>query len=740
MVYIIDDKKSRQTDYGWDAARIESYNNILIPIYDKDDLERAMLEGMFLPNNVVLFHESFCDTTDADKHDVIDRFKEQVLDNSGFLYIAYFSGSKCSRLVEGNICMLPPDILYGNLEVFLRKVSNKEFDFQYLAFGEKYNIELGLRDKLQTVVDNGNKGQELSTNKDTLFAITSDEFSIEPPFLNVDIESNWDLCENAFTDDELDRIVSECFNAQGHDVIYIPLCFGETLSDYQGLRLALHIRLTAGTNQFKPIFIYGESSYEELCHEEFFDVLKMTGIHLIHCDYDSLVASTQLELHSSSSDDLQEDLKHITINIPSNIYDNHSVANKWSIYRWKEMLNFGGQSPEIKETAFLHTIYFKFLVAKYGAHQKFNKSNKYPCKIEGISGKKIVYIDDEYDKGWESILSVIFEQSNASLLTYKDFNKNYSQQELIDSIKKFVDSNLDADCYLLDLRLYEADFYSPAELTGHTIAKYIKECNEGNQIVVFTASNKIWNFKEEIFTIGATGYVLKESPIQALKREESKNEYISFANNIKRACSMSYLKDMLIKQKQIEKQNDIAAQLRDVVKLLSIDNGRNNQMLLGAALLAEIVYIEETIKAQGYEIMQTSMPGKSTIRGKEYKSKYELCIPNYKDNIDLTGHWFVKTEKQGKHKTIIDINYSKSQKEAQEGWEDIAKTDVVLVATVLHQKGVSLQYIRNYVTCKYIRNTQIAHGGNRNTKLSCQMVRDLFENIICCNKLNSTNE
>lgn len=739
MVYIIDDKKSRQADYGWDETRIEGYKDILIPIYDKEDLERTMSEDMFQPNNVILFHESFGDSTDADKQYITDRFKDQLLQNNGSLYIAYFSGSKCGRLVEGKNCMLPPDILYGNLEVFLRKALNNIIDFQYLAFGEKYNIELGLREKLQTVVD-GNKGQKLQTNKNILFAVTSDEFSIEPPFMDVNIKSDWDLCENAFTDDELDGIVSECFNAQEYDIIYIPLCFGKTLSDFQGLRLALHIRLTAGPNQFKPLFIYGEPSYKELCHEEFFDVLKMTSIYLIHCDYDSLVGSVQMESCLSTFDDLQEDLKHITINIPSNVYDNHSVANKWSIYRWNQMLDFGAKNPEIKDTSFLHTIYFKFLIAKYGEHQKFNKKNKYPCKIDGISGKKIVYIDDEYDKGWESVLSVIFEQSNASLITYKDFNKRYLKKELVANIKNFVDSNIDADCYLLDLRLHESDFYNHAELTGHTIAKYIKESNEGNQIVVFTASNKMWNFKEEILTIGATGYALKESPLQALKREESKNEYVNFANNIKRACSMSYLKDMLIKQKRLEIQNGIAAQLRDVIKLLSIDNGRNNQMLLGAALLAEIVYIEETIKAQGYEIMQTSMPCKSTKKGKELKSKYELCIPNNKNNINLTGHWFVKTEKQGKHKTIIDIAYSKEEKEAYNEWEDIVKTDVVLVATVLYQKGILFQHIKNYVICKYIRNTQIAHGGNRNTKLSCQMVRDLFENIICCNKLNSANE
>ena len=38
MIYIIDDKKSRQKDYGWDEKRLSSFSQLLMPIWDVEAL------------------------------------------------------------------------------------------------------------------------------------------------------------------------------------------------------------------------------------------------------------------------------------------------------------------------------------------------------------------------------------------------------------------------------------------------------------------------------------------------------------------------------------------------------------------------------------------------------------------------------------------------------------------------------------------------------------------------------
>ena len=189
----------------------------------------------------------------------------------------------------------------------------------------------------------------------------------------------------------------------------------------------------------------------------------------------------------------------------------------------------------------------------------------------------------------------MFENNGAQLICFKGFDKKLTKQLLIENIKSFISQN-DADCYLLDLRLHEDDFGEKKYLSGHEISKYIKEQNKGNQIVVFSASNKIWNLKEQIDKIGATAYALKESPDLNLSRDGSTQLYKDFINAVKTACSLSYLKDLVNKQKEIKEIIPSTGQLDSVVNLLSKNAGKTDQDLLGAALLSEIVFIEDYIK------------------------------------------------------------------------------------------------------------------------------------------------
>lgn len=722
MIFIIDDKRSRQQDYGWNDERFGQYEDIITPIWNLESLV-AFREKLLEKDNVILFHESFLASDDEERNNIINSLKTDLADHASSLFVTYFSGSKNGRFVDERSCMLPPDVLYTNLTTFIKKIQEGIIDFKYLAFGENYQLEESIRNRLEEVNDSNVGGEKVPVEKRVLFAVTSED-EIEPPF-EIDVTNEWDFFDEDVSDIELNSIVLDWLSNTQYDSLYIPLYFGNVYSDYMGLRLAMHIRMTDTPNRYVPIFIYGVSTFEEISNNECFEVFKFPSVYLINADNKSLIHSLSVKSSISDNDKV---INRILLNVPSNIGDNHSVANRWAMFRWCDMLKWPEDIPQIADSGLEGSLYFKYLVARFGEHDKFSKKNKYDIKIEGIEGKTILYIDDEYDKGWESILRTIFDYSKANFLCFKGFDKKISCADLIERIKEYLNNN-DADCYLIDLRLHEDDFEKGQRhnLTGHGVAKYIKDLNAGNQIVVFTASNKIWNLKEEIFKIGASGYALKESPDLNLKRQESLGLYQEFTRAIRQACGMSYLKNIVNKQNSLKSIVPSVAQLDSIINLLSRNQGGRDQDLLGAALLAEMVFIEDFIKNQlEYNLLST---------GEGVALKVSLCSkkqnPQYQQLI--TGHLFFKRIQNGTHSTVIDVSeYHTDPIATPPGMCDVTNSDITLVVSVLMMiYKLSRTIVKKYVGLKFIRNTQIAHAGNGDIKITEDLITDFYFTVIC---------
>jgi len=711
MIYIIDDKRSRQRDYGWDDNKISEFANIVVPIYNLEDLLMNK-DAMFMNDNIILFHESFLAYNVNKNIEEIELFKKALEDYSNNLYVVYFSGSKNNRYVEERLCMLPPDVMYANLNLFINKMKDGDVNLNYLAFGLNYNIEEKIRNKLEIINIQNVSGNKVNVNNDVFFAITKED-TVEPPFDNIIQTKDWDFFDENLCDEDLENFINNYLINKQYYAIYIPLYFGNVYSDYLGLRLAAHIRLTQSLNTNTPIFIYGVSSHEDVIKNECYDILKTSNVYLINADNESFIKS----LNQIESKELDKyNIDNFNLKIPSNIGDNHSLANRWAIYRWIDMLDWKNKVV-FQNTEITKSLYFKYLVAKYGVRDKFKKE-KYDIGFEGINGKTIVYIDDEYDKGWEQILRTIFENNDARFICFKEFDKKLSKQALIEKIKVFVAEN-DADCYILDLRLHEDDFGERKNLSGHDISSFIKDKNEGNQIVVFSASNKIWNLKEQIDEIGATAYALKESPDLNLKRNDSKRLYIDFINAVKQACSMSYLKDIVNKQEELKSHFPSTAQLDSIINLLSRDAGKNDQDLLGAALLTELVFIEDLIKNQlDYELIED--------KGKIF----------YRQNMDtphiISGHLFFKSEIVDGHKVVKEYDFKEEISLRENDWDDAIKRDISLVVAVLIMEfQMPNTLIQKFIDFKFIRNTQIAHGSKRKNKLTEDVIVDCYYNVVC---------
>lgn len=737
MIYLIDDKTSRQESYGWDESRFSEFSDCVSAIRNYEQL-KPMMSDIAAKGNVILYHESFKNIVPQEELAKIEGF-ERLLNENSTICVAHFSGSTSSRWIDdkGLQCVLSPDVLYDNLETFAKHYRQGACSLRYLLFGENYSQEEYLVNRFEEIVKTDVKREEpeIDISKSLFFALTFPT-AIEPPFQKCEKDDTWDAdFDKGVTDVDLDKRVKEWFSEKKYDAIYIPLCFGPMWSDFLGLRLAMHIRSTETLNHFTPIFIYGVmDEWQEIYKQECSDILRTKGVKLISAER-AAIADSIHNLEETEEQQFHKDLANVHINIPSSLGDNHSVANKWAIHRWLEMIDWEGDVPVVDDGHFKETLYFKYLEVKFGKHDRFGKKHKYPWRQAELAGKTIVYIDDEFHKGWEAILRKFFEKNNARFVCYHDFSKSYSQEELTGRIQSFLDAN-PADCFLIDLRLHESDNGSKKkaeELTGQKLIKYLLEKNKANKVIVFTASNKVWNLNYAMEN-GAFGYVVKESPDMNYSRGDSKNIFISFVNLVRNAVSQSYLKEYVRRIKEAHRTAALSEQygmIDSFVDQLIQDKEVEKRRSLKSLLLKLIVFTQDYIKNQQGFNFGTA----------DKLFKRENIVPSYTLNSLL-----FKPGEKGKYDSDFKIGDLVTANKNDKGWEcAIVKYDngeprmLALVEAAIHYyyhldnepvcfKGKKLNVVSFY--CKMNDQRNLAAHETRKLDIGIEEIKTMFERIV----------
>lgn len=422
--------------------------------------------------------------------------------------------------------------------------------------------------------------------------------------------------------EDFDTFVSEELSKIGlkqYGLIVMPLNFTETYMEFTGLRVAAHIRLTEKWESVStPILFLGSEKLEEVLRiSQMGGILNTYNVYYLQQygvedikEMLELIKNTSLniDVNSPQYKRFLEAMKIIPA--PSNYSSHHSIANEWAILRWSEMLDVKLYSSK-KDLR--HMLYFKYLMAIAGEREFFSKSylkrHQSTLKIGGINDCRIVVIDDEILKGWKELFEIVFKKASGADVTFFPFNKSNlsnNKERLIDDIKLFIRNDFNenhgsANCYIIDLRLHDDDFNENTnyqDLSGHKIAEYIKsqELNPYNQVVVFTASNKIWNYEKAVGITKASGYAVKESPEQNLSKTESKQLYDNFCKAVKHACSMSYLSDLYTKLDNVkigcQYSEDELTLLYQFIELLNIDDGVNQEAILKACVLTLSTFLE----------------------------------------------------------------------------------------------------------------------------------------------------
>ena len=339
-------------------------------------------------------------------------------------------------------------------------------------------------------------------------------------------------------------VVSQLSAAMPDDKVIIDL---DSTDPALALTIAMHIRLSVSslkTISFLPILLV---SYLPL--QSFLALGECSQFFLAQSGYafcSPVEANSAIkELSSISADQFTEDfLDRIQIRPDANIGP-HSMANQWGA----DLLNRIISKDDTQETEEISrqksTLYYKYIflsTTPLNAILHDEPSREFRRNERCVAtGKKILLIDDEADKGWSAVMSswflghAVFEVISHPV---KDF------EDLPEPCRSKVVAGF-YDLYLLDLRMLgtqEEDIYDTNEFSGMKILKAIKRHNQGNQVIIMTASNKAWNMKS-LIAAGADGYYIKESPEMKLPRTFSEANFRSFSRDVNKALNSGYKKN-----------------------------------------------------------------------------------------------------------------------------------------------------------------------------------------------------
>lgn len=318
------------------------------------------------------------------------------------------------------------------------------------------------------------------------------------------------------------------------------------------LTMAKHIRLSLeslGTKALCPIIFLTELSPIGfmLPHSETdeVDILQTEGIYI------SSLQSLQTTIQYAKPIDIEHyhagflNRIHVT---PPPEFSGHLLANEWGA-RVMYRLTSGSyiednKYPELEKVK--KSLYLKYIMAsttdvKTLIFREMVVGSLSERHIRSIN-KRILYIDDCAESGWKNTLENIFTDAEFECIDRPVMSfEDYSQEEQ-DKIL-----NEDWDLYLLDLRLggdKEENIFNTEDFSGMKVLKKIKEHNRGNQVIMFTASNKAWNFKSLLNPdAGANGYYIKESPALKLPEQFSLMNISTFIADVNKCFERAYLKD-----------------------------------------------------------------------------------------------------------------------------------------------------------------------------------------------------
>ena len=323
--------------------------------------------------------------------------------------------------------------------------------------------------------------------------------------------------------------------------IIIPLRLGTEDAEYMGLYIGLHIRLTKELENIRllPILFITDDSKEEILTNQINNHKEKTAL-LLFTKGSYLLSAFSLDEYISKPLSNIEETTLLEKVVPNLSIENtkdpgHQLANDWGAFR---LAKFAGYTLKLEKPS---SLYFKY-------KDSFTNNEIAPNKnfLEGTlkTTCKALLIDDNAHSGWSEVLMHILKNRiiRNGYLTELAVIDSYEAATNFEDYKKY-------DIVFLDLRLLKEEDKGNAvieleEFSGTKILRKIKEINRGIQVVIFSASNKIWNVEKllNLKNANANGYYVKESPEYILSFNFSNDNYNNLIFTIKKCLELNFLR------------------------------------------------------------------------------------------------------------------------------------------------------------------------------------------------------
>jgi len=409
-----------------------------------------------------------------------------------------------------------------------------------------------------------------------------------------------DLSENDI-DGFISKTVMPQIKEREFQIIYIKDNLSVNYLDFYGLILAYHIRFELGAEKFIPIVILSEiDAYTINRVTPLGAILFTKNLFLTENNLNGIDKFKDLQSKAVSSDEYRQGfLNKIEIEPPKDYLSHHDISNEWAIYRWAEFLKIDdSEAINQNREKIASMLYFKYLLAKNPITIKKKNGIQFVPRPPENSGK-ILYIDDEWAKGWSDILINYFSKnSDIEFKTFEYEFKDSNQFSLRSAIKEYCE-NYSPDVVLLDLRLTQNDHTTTdiESLTGIKVTQLIKEINPAIQVVILSATSKS-TILENLYTHGILGYIKKEHPTDV--NISTKDNFDKLKGLIDRGFEKKYLKEVWVIQNEILKfniSNEIQLEIKSVFEILNSDmENRFNYAMFAIVKVIEIItniYTEE---------------------------------------------------------------------------------------------------------------------------------------------------
>nr|MBL0721252.1 hypothetical protein [Sulfurovaceae bacterium] len=319
--------------------------------------------------------------------------------------------------------------------------------------------------------------------------------------------------------------------------------------ELHGLRVAYHIRLSEelGDKRYIPIVILSDvDSYILNKIEPMSRIIFTKNIFLGQVNEETIRYYEKCNLKPLHVDEYQTDfLDKIHVEQPKDYLSHHSIANEWAMHRWAEYLDVTTNDVKEVNEKISSMLYFKYLKAKFPIKKSSFKKHQREITQSG----KVLYIDDEWEKGWGNILKSLYSDLHVVEEQYKDRAK----EDIVEFVLKKA-KEIDPDLVILDMRLHEDDFKKGIrldELTGIEIFQKIKEFNQGIQFIIFTASSDSKLLEEiQSYDTNILSYIKKEHPDDI--NVTTQDNIDKLINKINIGLEKKYLKEVWDISKQIQ--------------------------------------------------------------------------------------------------------------------------------------------------------------------------------------------